>query len=112
MVLMTCRMRPSKGCRSRSIVTEREVSRRWVVCDGFLRYDSAQRVDEVSGSPDCGRRSAAADQAVAESADRGTGWRRETTHEWRQEQRTRHAARRRRKPAARQHLHEPLSEAL
>ena len=38
------------------------------MCDGFLRYDPAQRVDEVSGSPDRGRRSAAADQAVAESA--------------------------------------------
>ena len=46
------------------------------------------------------------------SAGRGTGRRREAAHEWRQEQQTRHAARRRRQPAARQHLHEPLPEAL
>ena len=30
--------RPSKGCRSRSIVTEPERSRRWVVCDVFLLH--------------------------------------------------------------------------
>ena len=30
--------RPSKGCRSRSIVTEPERSRRWVVCDVFLQH--------------------------------------------------------------------------
>ena len=35
-----------------------------------------------------------------------------TAHEWRQEQHARHAARRRREPAARQHLHEPVPEAL
>ena len=33
-------------------------------------------------------------------------------HEWRQGQHARHAARRRREPAARQHLHEPVPEAL
>ena len=31
-----CRTRPSKGCRSRRIVTERGKSRRWVVCGGIL----------------------------------------------------------------------------
>ena len=33
-------------------------------------------------------------------------------HEWRQEQHARHASRRRREPAARQHLHEPVPEVL
>jgi hypothetical protein len=28
--------RPSNGCRSRRIVTDLEMSWRWVVCDGFL----------------------------------------------------------------------------
>ena len=31
-----CRTRPSKGCRSRRIVTKRGKSRRWVVCGGVL----------------------------------------------------------------------------
>jgi hypothetical protein len=32
---ITANERPSNGCRSRTIATER-VSRRWVVCDNFL----------------------------------------------------------------------------
>src|SRR4029453_3069498 len=35
---------------------------------------------QIGGSPHCGRPSAAADQAVAQSADRGTRWGRETAH--------------------------------
>jgi RNA-directed DNA polymerase len=41
-----------------------------------------------------------------------TGWRREAADRWWQGQQARHAARWRRKPAARQHLHEPLPQAL
>jgi hypothetical protein len=36
--------RPSNGCRSRRIVTEREMSWRWVVCDNFL-------ASKVGGAP-------------------------------------------------------------
>jgi hypothetical protein len=36
MVPITGNERPSNACRSRKIVTELEMSRRWVVCDGFL----------------------------------------------------------------------------
>ena len=36
----------------------------------------------------------------------------ETAHGWRQEQQTRHAPGRRREPAARHHLHEPLPQTL
>src|SRR6202035_2172052 len=37
MAPITCNERPSNGCRSRRIVTKLDMSRRWVVCDGFLR---------------------------------------------------------------------------
>ena len=39
----------------------------------LLRFDSTRRTPEVSSSPHRGSARAAADQAVAESADRGTG---------------------------------------
>ena len=55
---------------------------------------------------------ASADQAVAEGADRGAGRQREAADRRRQGQQARHAARRRREPTARQHLHEPVPEAL
>src|SRR5262249_34198488 len=59
-----------------------------------------------------GRLCAAADQAVAGSAERGTGWRREAADCWREEEQARHASGRCREPTARQHLHEPVPEAL
>jgi hypothetical protein len=34
--LSACRTQPSKGCRSRRIITGRGKSRRWVVCGGVL----------------------------------------------------------------------------
>jgi hypothetical protein len=37
MLLITSSDRPSKGWRSRVIVTESGISRRWVVCRRFLR---------------------------------------------------------------------------
>src|SRR3984893_2213860 len=37
MAPITCNERPSNGCRSRRIITKLDMSRRWVVCDGFLR---------------------------------------------------------------------------
>ena len=40
-VPITGNERPSNGCRLRKIVTELEMSRRWVVCDGFLRQHPA-----------------------------------------------------------------------
>ena len=46
------------------------------------------------------------------SADRRTGRGRNPAHVWRQAKHARHAARRRRKSTAGQHLHEPVSEAL
>ena len=46
-----CRTRPSKGCRSRRIVTGRGKSRRWVVCGGVLREHSAFRPSQVGGAP-------------------------------------------------------------
>ena len=36
MVLIICNEHPSNGCRARVIVTKHDMSRRWVVCDGFL----------------------------------------------------------------------------
>src|SRR6266853_5298061 len=42
MVPISGNERPSNGCRSRSIITELEMSRRWVVCSGFLRLDPAR----------------------------------------------------------------------
>ena len=60
-----CRTRPSKGCRSRRIVTGRGKSRRWVVCGGVLWEHSPYRTDEIGSAP--GRRPAcaASDQDVA-----------------------------------------------
>ena len=49
---------------------------------------------------------------MAEGADRGTGRGWNPAHEWRQGKHARHAARRRRKSTAGQHLHEPVPEAL
>ena len=51
-------------------------------------------------------------QDVAEGAGRGAGWRREAADRRRQGQQARHASRWGRAPAARQHLHEPVPEAL
>ena len=94
-----------------------------LICRGYTDVVDADLSKYFDTIPHCGppqiggpthRRPAraAADQAVAESAGRGAGWRRETAHERRQEQHTRHAARRGRKPAACQRLHEPVPEAL
>src|ERR1700732_3493522 len=112
MAPITCNERPSNGCRSRRIVTKLDMSRRWVVCDGFLRYNSTRRSHQVGGSSDCGSACAAAQQAVAESANRGKGRGWGTAHRGWQEQRARHAARRRREPTAREHLHEPVPKVL
>ena len=43
--------RPSKGCRSRTIVTEPERSRRWVVCDVFLWQRQPRLADPLPGTP-------------------------------------------------------------
>src|ERR1700730_696055 len=45
MAPITCNERPSNGCRSRRIVTKLDMSRRWVVCDGFLRQCQPRLVD-------------------------------------------------------------------
>src|SRR5580704_5991955 len=50
---ITTNERPSNGCRSRRIVTERAMSWRWVVCSNFLRFDSARRTSKVGGSSHC-----------------------------------------------------------
>src|SRR5262249_42187813 len=79
----------------------------------LLRLDPARRAYEIGGSSHRGPARAPADQAVAESADRGTGrQRRDPAHRWWQEQHARHASGRRREPTARQHLHEPVLEVL
>src|SRR6201987_3455400 len=77
-----------------------------------LRHDPASGVDAVGGA--AGRRPAcpAADQAVAQSAGRGTrcGW--EAAYVGREEQPAGHATRWRDQPDARQPVHEPVPEAL
>src|SRR5664279_3819237 len=55
---------------------------------------------------------AVADQAMAESASRRAGWRREAAHERWQEQQAWHAAGRSCQPIALRRLHEPVPEAL
>ena len=78
----------------------------------ILRFNSARRPPQVGGSRRRGWCRAAADQAVAEGADRGTGRGWEPAHEWRQGQHARHASGRGCKPDACQHLHEPVPEIL
>src|SRR5258706_16434813 len=56
MVPISGNERPSNGCRSRSIITELEMSRRWVVCSGFLhrpRSDTGTKAghDEILALP-------------------------------------------------------------
>src|ERR1700730_4560439 len=49
MAPITCNERPSNGWRSRRIVTKLDMSRRWVVCDGFLRkHPHAELVKSVT----------------------------------------------------------------
>src|SRR5439155_27270017 len=52
MAPITCNERPSNGCRSRRIVTKLDMSRRWAVCDGFLRQHRVGVVARGSPSPD------------------------------------------------------------
>ena len=111
------RLSPARG----AVDAVKEVHR--LICRGYtdvVDADLSQYFDtiphrelmQVSGPAHRGSARAAAHQDVAEGADRGAGWRRDPAHEWRQGQHARHAARRRREPAARQHLHEPVPEAL
>src|SRR4029077_17809084 len=44
---ITCNERPSNGCRSRRIVTKLDMSRRGVVCEGFLREHSPCRATNL-----------------------------------------------------------------
>src|SRR6266849_5706719 len=109
--------RPARG----AVDAVKEVHR--LICRGLhrcgrcrplqiLRFDSARRPPQIGGSPHRGWRRAAADQAVVEGADRGTGWGRDPAHEWRQGQYARHASGRRRKSIVGQHLYEPVPEIL
>ena len=66
----------------------------------------------IGGPPHRRPARAVADQAMAASAGRGAGWRREAAHERRQRDQPWHAARRGHQPVARRHLHEPVPEAL
>ena len=67
---------------------------------------------EIGGSPHRRPARAVADQAMASSAGRRTGWQRDAAHERWQEQQARHASGRCRQSVALRHLHEPFPEAL
>ena len=111
------------GYRPRRSAVDAVKERHRLLCRGYTDvvdadlskyFDTIPHADllQIGGPPHRRPACAAADQAVAASAGRGTGWRRDAAHERRQEQQTRHAAGRRRQSAAGQHLHEPLPEAL
>src|SRR6476619_1565601 len=92
-------------CRGYADVVDADLSKYFDTIPQF-------RADKVS-SPACrGSKRPKPHQDVAEGADRGTGRGRNPAHEWRQGKHARHAARRRRKSIAGQHLHEPVPEAL
>ena len=71
MVPITCNERPSNGCRSRSIVTELEMSRRWVVCDGFLRPGEPRHPDGAGGQAGGRQAPAEADPRLPERGGDG-----------------------------------------
>src|SRR5690349_17487481 len=66
---ITINERPSNGCRSRRIVTEREMSWRWVVCGNFLRYDPARSADGAGGRDDQRRARPDADRRFSQARD-------------------------------------------
>ena len=78
----------------------------------YFELDPACGPPQIGGPAHRRPACAAADQAVAQSAGRETGRRRDAADERRQGQQARHASGRGREPLARQHLHEPLPEAL
>src|SRR5262249_30857633 len=70
-VLITGNARPSNGCRSRIIVADRKISRRWVVCDGFLRYHSPRQTPRLPRPASDGWCNSADDRQVAQSRSAG-----------------------------------------
>src|SRR5512139_2782811 len=81
-------------------------------CRVIFRYDPAFGPPQIGGPTHRRPARAVAAQAMVEGAGRRTGWRRNTAREWRQEQHLRHTSGWSREPVARQHLHEPIPEAL
>src|SRR6266853_3021996 len=77
MVPISGNERPSNGCRSRSIITELEMSRRWVVCSGFLRCHGPFMDDPFSRAPYRGQAHPAPDCEMAEGRHHGR-WARNT----------------------------------
>jgi RNA-directed DNA polymerase len=106
--------RPARGAVDAVKDVHRHLCRGYtdVVDADLSRFNTARRPPQIGGSSRRGWGRAAADQAVAEGTGRGTGCRRDPEHEWRQEQQAPHPARWCREPAACQHLHEPVPEAL
>src|SRR5690348_688339 len=76
---ITINERPSNGCRSRRIVTEREMSWRWVVCGNFLRYGEPGLARPFPGTPD---RRPAGDPSDPEMAEDGRSRRRRGAGQW------------------------------
>ena len=108
--------RPARGAADAVKDVYRHLRRRYtdVVDADLSRYFDSIPHDDLLKS--VARRvadgSVAAAQAVAQSANRGTGWRREAADGWREEEQARHASRWCCEPTACQHLHEPVPEAL
>src|SRR5262249_56786364 len=76
MVPITGNERPSNGCRSRKIVTKVEMSRKWVVCDGFLRQYRLGAFAQGCPSPYGLSVGSALHRALAEGPDADGGWQR------------------------------------
>src|ERR1700693_2430819 len=80
MAPITCNERPSNGCRSRRIVTKLDMSRRWVVCDGFLRQYRLGTVTPGGPSSYGLSMGAALRRTLAEGSGADGGWQRRTAH--------------------------------
>src|SRR5580700_12151124 len=72
---ITANERPSNGCRSRRIVTDREMSWRWVVCGNFLRQHRLGVIDASGASSYRLRMGAALHRKMAEGTCEHAGWR-------------------------------------
>src|SRR4051812_896481 len=70
---MTASAQPSKGWRSRVIITESGKSRRWVVCRPFFHHYSAWSADAMPDPPHRRRTPSPRPQGLVDSTGRGAG---------------------------------------